>query len=332
MRYYQRDRWRRLLQRSPHWCGHLSLLMGLSLASAVSAQSVSQVPHPAPTESVIVSETKAPLDKILHDFIFSYTAPSPASGKVARWHAGVCPGVTGLPPSWDKSVTARVREVASLAGAPVAPEKCRPNIDIIFTKSPQTLLDEAHATKSWLLGYHDAAQEKQLSTVSHAVQAWYLTQTVDSRGGVFTDDKLHPEGIDIQVRTSSAPTGNTLQFPSAHVEYWNGSHLGDERRSELMHVLVVVDLSKVDGIQLSAVADNVAMLSLAQTSAFDVCQPLTSIANLTTPGCDARLKTDKVSASDLAYLHALYSIDLRNSLIQQQGELAFKMKKSLGAP
>jgi len=332
MRYYQRDRWRRLLQRSPHWCGHLSLLMGLSLASAVSAQSVSQVPHPAPTESVIVSETKTPLDKIQHDFIFSYTAPSPASGKVARWHAGVCPGVTGLPPSWDKSVTARVREVASLAGAPVAPEKCRPNIDIIFTKSPQTLLDEVRATKSWLLGYHDAAQEKQLSTVSHAVQAWYLTQTVDSRGGVFIDDKLHPEGIDIQVRTSSAPTGNTLQFPSAHVEYWNGSHLGDERRSELMHVLVVVDLAKVDGIQLSAVADNVAMLSLAQTSAFDVCQPLTSIANLTTPGCDARLKTDKVSASDLAYLHAFYSIDLRNSLTQQQGELAFKMKKSLGAP
>jgi hypothetical protein len=305
--------------------------MGLSLASAASAQGVSQAPHPAPTESVIVSETKAPSDKILHDFIFSYTAPSPASGKVARWHAGVCPGITGLPPSWDKSVTARVREVASLAGAPVAPEKCRPNIDIIFTKNPQTLLDEVRATKSWLLGYHDAAQEKQLSTVSHAVQAWYMTQTVDSRGGVFTDDKLHPEGIYLQVRTSSAPTGNTLQFPSAHVEYWNGSHLGDERRSELMHVLVVVDLAKVDGIQLSAVADNVAMLSLAQTSAFEVCQPLTSIANLTTPGCDARLKTDKVSASDLAYLHALYSIDLRDSLIQQQGELAFKMKESFPA-
>jgi hypothetical protein len=320
------------LQRSPHWRGYVSLLMGLSLVSAASAQGVSQNPHPAPTESVIVSETKAPPDEILHDFILSYTAPSPASGKVARWHAGVCPGVTGLPPGWDKSVTARVREVASLAGTPVGAEKCSPNIDIVFTKNPQTLLDEVRATKSWLLGYHDAAQEKRLSTVSHAVQVWYMTQTVDSQGGVFTDDKLHPEGIYLQVRTSSAPVGNTLQFPNAHVEYWSGSRLGDERRSELMHVLVVVDLAKVDGIKLSAVADNVAMLSLAQTSAFEVCQPLTSISNLTTPGCDARLKTDKLSASDLAYLHALYSIDLRDSLIQQQGEIAFEMKKSLGAP
>lgn len=320
------------MQRSPHWCGYASLLMGLSLVSAASAQGVSQNPHPAPIESVTVSETKAPPDKILHDFILSYTAPSPASGKVARWHAGVCPGVTGLPPGWDKSVTARVREVASLAGAPVGVEKCSPNIDIVFTKNPQALLDEVRATKSWLLGYHDAAQEKQLSTVSHAVQAWYMTQTVDSQGGVFTDDKLHPEGIYLQVRTSSAPAGNTLQFPNAHVEYWSGSRLGDERRSELMHVLIVVDLAKVDGIKLSAVADNVAMLSLAQTSAFEVCQPLTSISNLTTRGCDARLKTDTVSAGDLAYLHALYSIDLRDSLIQQQGEIAFEMKKSLGAP
>ena len=320
------------MQRSPHWCGYASLLMGLSLVSAASAQGVSQNPHPAPIESVTVSETKAPPDKILHDFILSYTAPSPASGKVARWHAGVCPGVTGLPPGWDKSVTARVREVASLTGAPVGAEKCSPNIDIVFTKNPQMLLDEVRATKSWLLGYHDAAQEKQLSTVSHAVQAWYMTQTVDSQGGVFTDDKLHPEGIYLQVRTSSAPVGNTLQFPNAHVEYWSGSRLGDERRSELMHVLVVVDLAKVDGIKLSAVADNVAMLSLAQTSAFEVCQPLTSISNLTTRGCDARLKTDTVSAGDLAYLHALYSIDLRDSLIQQQGEIAFEMKKSLGAP
>jgi hypothetical protein len=318
-----------VLQRRPHWLGCSYFLLGLSLASTAMAQEVSSPSHlAAPTENVTVDESKRAQDQILHDFIKSFTAPSPASGKVARWHGGICPGVVGLPASWNKSVMARVREIAALASARLAVESCRPNIDIVFTRNPQALLDDVRAKKSFLLGFHDAVQEKQLATVSHAVQSWYLTQTVDSQGDTFIDDKLHPQG-DLYLNN---PQGIAFQFPNAHVEYWNGNHLGDERRSELLHVLVVVDLAKVDGVRLSAVADEVAMLSLAQTATFEVCQPIASIANLTAPGCDARLKTDKISTSDLAYLHALYSIDPHDLLVQQQSKIAYEMKKSLGEP
>jgi len=75
----------------------------------------------------------------------------------------------------------------------------------------------------------------------------------------------------------------------------------------------------------------IALLSLAQTAAFEVCQPVASIANLTAPGCGAGLQTTALSGSDLAYLHALYSIDPHNTLVQQQSEIAFEMKKMLGA-
>ena len=47
------------------------------------------------------------------------------------------------------------------------------------------------------------------------------------------------------------------------------------------------------------------------------------------PGYDARLKTDKISTSDLAYLHALYSVDPHDLLVQQQSRIAYEMKKSL---
>lgn len=302
----------------------------LGLAASPSLAQPLAPDSPKPTEGVIVTAPKIPPEKILRDFVVTYTAPSPASGKVARWHGGVCPGVIGLPASWNSSITARVREVAAQAGAPVAAEKCRPNIDIVFTYNPQVLLDDVRAKKSWFLGYHDAAQEKELATVRHAIQAWYMTQTVDSNGGIYTDDKLHPEGFYLQARTSSAPVGNSFYFPNAHVEHWNGSRLGDGRRSELGHVLVVVDLAKVNGIKLSAIADDVAMLSLAQTTAFENCQPIVSIANLTAPGC--AFKTDTLSASDRAYLRALYKIDIRASLVEQWGDLAYEMKKSLNAP
>jgi hypothetical protein len=298
------------------------LVLGLAIPPCM-AQVPDSAAAPKSTEGVIV--TAPPLEKVLRDFIVSYAAPSPASGKVARWHAGVCPGVIGLPASWNSSISARVREVASLAGAPAADEKCHPNIDIVFTQNPQRLLDEVRATRSWLLGYHDKAQEKRLATVNHAIQAWYMTQTVDAKGGVHTDNKLRADGIYFQVGK-----GNTFYFPNAHVESWNGSRLGDDRRGELAHVLVVVDLAKVNGIKLSAVADDVAMLALAQTAAFEACQPVVSIANLTAPDCAS--KTDTLSASDQAYLHALYKIDIRASLVEQWGDLAYEMKKSLGGP
>jgi len=297
--------------------GRICWLVGLTLCLASSAQAQ----NPAPlTEHVTVTSDKMPPEKAVHDFISSYTAPSPTLSKVTRWHAGVCAGVTGLPPSWNSSVAGRLRAVASAAGAPVASEGCRINIDIVFTKNPQTLLDGVRDTKPFLLGYHDAAREKRLATVNHAVQAWYMTQTVDARGGIYTDDKLHPEGSYV----------GSFYFPNAHVEQWSGSHLGDERRSELMHALIVVDLDKVNGIKLSTLTDDVAMLALAQTAAFDVCQPVISIANLTAP-CDAVFKTDALSNSDQAYLHALYAIDPNDSLVQQQGKMAYEMKKSLEA-
>jgi hypothetical protein len=170
-------------------------------------------------------------------------------------------------------------------------------------------------------------EEKQLATVRHAVQAWYMTQTVDEHGGVFVDDKLRTQaGVSFV-----SGENNTIDFPDAHVEYWNGSRLGDGRRSELIHVMVVADLTKVNGIELSAVADDIALLSLAQTVSFEVCQPVASIANLTAPGCDRELQSRALSDNDLAYLRALYSVDPHDSLIQQQGKIALEMKKILGA-
>lgn len=107
-----------------------AVLLTLCLGSSALAQN--------PTENVTVTSQKGrdvPPERVLHDFIRSYTAPSPAIGKVARWRYGVCPAVTGLPPAWNKLVTTRVREIAGLAGAPVGADDCRANIDIVFTKN-----------------------------------------------------------------------------------------------------------------------------------------------------------------------------------------------------
>ena len=112
--------------------------------------------------------------------------------------------------------------------------------------------------------------------------------------------------------------------PAVHV---TGGRLHDELSSELFHVIVVIDLSKVIGRTLGSLSDYVAMLSLARTKAFDVCQPVASISNLFALSCDEGTHT--ISDNDLSYLHGIYSIDPRASFQQQKGEIAYQMKKGV---
>ena len=92
--------------------------------------------------------------------------------------------------------------------------------------------------------------------------------------------------------------------------------------------MITIDLAKVQGQTVGALADYAAMLSLAQTQSFEVCAPVSSITNLVSPGCDAGLKADAVTANDLAYLQALYRIDPRGSFAHQQGDLAYQMQNA----
>ena len=272
---------------------------------------------------MIVTAPGAVPEQAARDFVKSFTGVSRASGKIARWRTGICPVVTGLPPSGLKLVSERVREVAAQVGAPVGAPSCKPNIDIVFTLNPQVLLDGIRTKNRVLLGYHDAAQEKELATVRHPVQAWYVTQSVDLKGTTYIDDKLTDHGgFYIQV----AP-GSYVFVPDARVTNVTGDHLSDGVSSELYHAVIVIDLAKVNGLTVGALADYAAMLALAQTQSFESCVPVASITNLVSPDCAMTVKTGAMSGADLAYLQGLYSIDPRASVLHQKSGIASALQK-----
>jgi hypothetical protein len=304
---------------------HSTLLFVLVWAGSTSLAGAQS--QPLETESVTVNGTKlAPKEK-LRDFILGYTAPAGGGGKMARWKYGVCPVVAGLPEVYTKFLTARVRQVAGMVGAPVADaQSCKTNIDIVFTLNPQVLLDDVRKKHRVFLGYHDAAEELHLATVTHPVQAWYTTQTVDLNGSTYIDDKLRNHG-GFYIMVPRGSGYEQVFIPDARVASVTGSHLGDGISSELYHVIITVDPTKVQGQTLGALADYVAMLSLAQTQSFEACAPIASITNLVSHGCDAAVKTSEISTHDLSYLQGLYRIDPRASFAHQQGEIAMQMNK-----
>lgn len=278
-----------------------------------------------PEENITVTAPGLTPDAALHDFIRSYTASSRPSGKITRWRTGACPITAGLSPAGNKLVTERVRQIAALAGAPVGDAHCKPNIDIAFTLKPQVLLDQVREKNRVLLGYHSASQEEAAATISHPIQAWYTTQTVDLNGQAYLD-KGQPNTPGYEIRTPFGPIW-VQDVPAVHV---TGNHLDDGLSSELFHVIVVIDLAKVKGQTLGALSDYAGMLSLSRTQSFEICEPVASITNLLSASCGNALKTSTVSTDDLAYLRALYSINPRTSFQQQKEEIAFVMKKGAG--
>ena len=291
------------------------LLPGIALA---------QAPGPG-AENITVTAPALPPDAALHDFIKSYTASSQPSGKITRWRIGACPVTAGLSPAGNRLVTDRIRRLAALAGAPVGDAHCKPNIDIAFTLNPQILMDQVREKNRVLLGYHTASQEDALATIAHPIQAWYATQTVDLKGAAYPDNG-RPSGPGYELRTPFGPVW-VQDVPNLHV---TGNHLDDGLSSELFHVIIVIDLAKVKGLTLGALSDYAAMLALSRTQSFEACQPVASIANLLSDPCDSALKTNEISQADLAYLHAVYSINPRTSFQQQKDEIAYVMKKSAG--
>jgi hypothetical protein len=254
-----------------------------------------------------------PADDAVSAFVETHTAPTHI-GRIARWDDPICPGIAGLPANFSKFILQRIRAVATAAGAKVDPEGCRANISIVFTTSPQALLDGLRAKDPVVLGYYDnSSQADKLAKVTHPIQAWYVTKTVDLRGKWTIDSRILRSGQNYDARDSA------------------GTRMSDGLSSALYSVTIVADPGKLGDHEIGALADNVAALALAQPDTLDNCSALPSILNLTLTGCTAAMSLTAMSANDTAFLYGLYHIKQGTSLRAQKDAIAFGMKEKLAA-
>ena len=315
------------------------VLVVLVLGGPAMAQNASKPPA-SPTENITVTGIKD-VEKAVTDFVGAMTVPTKMTGKLARWRARVCPITAGLRPEAVKFVTKRVKEIAALVGAPVDDrDTCRPNIEIVFTTTPQALLDTIFIKYPYLLGDHDnSAQATKLATVTRPIQSWYTTATDDLRGnvqvdgvktgGVTMDMPFVPGGGGGGIQTSA--TGMvSMNMPDARVTNVTGGRLSDGVSSDFHHVAVVAEPAKLLNYEIGTLADYIALLALSQTPLPDHCLGLPTILNLLLPGCIAPPKA--LTSVDLAYLRGLYKMTPTANVHGQRDEMIYQMDKSLGAP
>jgi hypothetical protein len=286
-------------------------------------------PAKAPSESVTVTGTKS--REVLQGFVQSFAAPTRVTGKLARWEDGICLVAVGLPPSFTKFIVQRVKEVATRVGAPVnGSAPCKPNIEIVFTTEPQSLLDHIRDKQSWLLGYIDNSEQgNRLATVTHPIQAWYTTATRDLIGDMHIDGtKKTGAGLEITYRCIPPIPGMcTLHLSNAQSGRVTGMRLGDGLRSDFYNVIIVADPNKLVHYEVGSLADYIAMLALAQVGSLDTCQQLPSIVNMLAAGCERM--ADALTDNDIAYLRGLYKAAPDQNLRTQRDEMAYQMEQDL---
>ncbi len=254
-------------------------------------------------------------DQAISDYVDAHSATTHL-GKIARWEDGICPAVVGLPAGFTKFMIDRIKTVATTAGVPVdANPGCKANVQIIFTTTPQALLDGIRAKEPVLLGYYDSPdQAEKMATVTHPIQSWYTTATIDLRGKPQIDFRH---------------ANNNQTYDPMDSQNTTGSHLGDGLRSAFYHVTIIADPSKLGDHEIGALADNIAMLALSQPVSLDTCTELPSIVNLTTPGCHAGAPLAAITKADAGYLKALYHINLGGALRAQRDGITFGLKDAL---
>ena len=272
------------------------------------------------TESVTVTALR---EKQIQDYVQSHAAPSVRLGKIGRWENGICPAATGLKPELIRFILKRVKDVAAQVGAPVNKDPyCRHNVEIVFSSQPQSVMNYIRDDREAYLGYHDNSdQAAAMAKVTHPIQSWYATATVDAHGTAHTDrpPKGPPQCLD-------QPLCRIMV--TADIAVSTGSRLGDGLRTGFQNVIVLADRDKLTGHEIGTLADYIAFLVLAQPSSQDDCTALPSILNLLASGCTAN--SPELSAADIAFLTGLYHMRADLMMMGQKSQITFQMKKALG--
>jgi hypothetical protein len=271
-------------------------------------------PAKLPVESVTVTGERAHEEQIKR-FVESFAAPTYLLGKLARWETGICPVAVGLRPAAIQFLVQRLRENAKRVGAPVNDRPdCRPNIEIVFTTTPQDLLNNVRKDHAVYLGFsRNGTEADKLAIVLHPIQAWYTTASKDIVGTTKID-KSRTVGLELEDLQIALAMGTVT-----------GLHTRDGRRSTLYHVIIAIDPAKMAEHEIGGIADYVSFLALSPVASLDRCQQLPSVMNMLVPGCAAA--ASEMTPNDMAFLQGLYKMTLDGNLGLQKEGISHEMKK-----
>lgn len=294
----------------------MNLVALISLAAVLSGSPQAQDPTASLPDVVVsgVRGTETEARRFLEEIS---TAPT-HSLSLARWTTPICLATDNLREDAAAALTTRIEARARAVGVEIQPPGCSPNVTILATSDGRAtatdLVDAYHDRfiASPGLAQGDESNLRRFAEAEVAVRWWTISALMD--------DRSHKILIPIW--------GN----PPPRFSSVGGGFFGQDRREGMVTSLVILDLSRMDGVTDEALGDYLSMVILANIAPETRAGSYPTILNL----WDGGAVSSELTRWDLAYLTALYEADVRmvGSLpirsLYQRTEMARIMARELG--
>lgn len=299
------------------------IALSILLSTAAAGQTVPVTPKQprnagsASDPTAIVVTGMKPTRDAINEFVDRVTVD--AEGQLATFQQPICPASFGLPAPYNVVLEQRLREDAGEIGLRTAAEPCDPNVVLIVSDDPASLISRLERVRPQMFAGLEAAQVDDIVKREQPVRTW---QAIEPRG---------TDGRPLQ-RVMFLQWGAGPPMPIGGQGAWlnpaaANSHIQQSVRRDLVSSFVVIQADAVDGLTLRQIADYAAMRSLARTRFSDDLRGRSILGIIGGPNEDRTIP--HLTSWDLAYLRALYRTSNVIAAHQQQAGIAATMQKQL---
>ncbi len=298
------------------------------LAQAVGAPRGAAQPPGQATKDDVVVITGTETEEAIQAFVGQIAIAGRSQDQLARWDRKICPGIVGLRASYGQFAIDRIAQRALDVGLGVGDPGCHANILIIVSMDPDAVARGLFDNYRRTLGYYYTSGWKTLGRNAlkafveskEPVRWWHINSTLTADGRK-ADDK-GPPGM-----------GLGAEIPSVNLSAGAASLIKRSTRQDFAMAFVIVDGRRLQGLSLAAVADYIAMASLAQLDPDADTSGYPSILNLFSPPSEGSPVLASMTDWDMAYLRGLYGATREaDGAKRQQSEIARSMNKDLSSP
>jgi hypothetical protein len=298
-------------------------------SGAILVEPGSKTPQVVPDEVV---ETSGPLPEVtvraqrnaeraeLTPKVFAFVSQIAAADGgegLARWQVPVCPLVSGLPREEGEFLLWRISETARAAGAPLAGDRCRPNLYILVTATPTELLQAmAQRKRPVTFGDAPAITVDTFIATPRPVRVWYNSYLSPGDGSLSTAGGLP---------CSAEVLGGALFSPPTYCDWERSSRVWPIHPEAFSYVYVIVDETRLHSVSRGQFADYVGLVGLAKLNPVAHVGNIPSILRLFDGTPEAA--PAGMSDWDKAFLKSLYGTHQGSKL--QQSQIARSMVREI---
>ena len=245
---------------------------------------------PAPALDTVTIQTqrdRAILEQRVEKFVSGITR-TPFQDSLARWQKEVpiCFAIAGFTREHGEYTLSRLSQIASAAGAPLAPDHCKPNFRVVATAVPDDMMTLLRQQSPAIFGDATDRKIRQFTEATTPIRTWYNVTLFNSDG---SGCGIVVNGADsVPICQGNKPTS------------WGAVR-------DLTSVLVLIDTRRTKDINWDQLVAFVAMTGLAEIRLNANPADAPTILRLFTDSANAPVQG--MTLWDTAYLKALYGTD-----------------------